>query len=269
MTLVKLNQVNLNYKVVGKGEAVIFLHGFTGSGMDWSNQMKVVKNKYRGIALDFRGHGKSEAPTKEKDYSIYLNGEDVYRLLNHLGIGRCCLVGHSMGGFTALQFALDHPEMVRGLVLVDTSSGEWDIIPGYAELRAKLDELARTKGLEAAFAYDAANNPIRIQRFQKQPEQREIARQKTINTSVYGYIYVPRSFGKWKPVTQRLGEIKVPTIIFRGEEDLGFVRASNILKESIKGAELVVVPEAYHNPHEESPAFFNEIFLKFLSAIKW
>ena len=155
MTLVKLNQVNLNYKVVGKGEAVIFLHGFTGSGMDWSNQMKVVKNKYRGIALDFRGHGKSEAPTKEKDYSIYLNGEDVYRLLNHLGIGRCCLVGHSMGGFTALQFALDHPEMVRGLVLVDTSSGEWDIIPGYAELRAKLDELARTKGLEAAFAYDA------------------------------------------------------------------------------------------------------------------
>jgi pimeloyl-ACP methyl ester carboxylesterase len=173
-----------------------------------------------------------------------------------------------MGGFTALQFVLDHPELVSGLVLVDTSSGEWDVIPGYAELRAKLDELARTEGLEAAFAYDAANNPVRVQRFQKQPEQYEIARRKTINTSVNGYIYVPRTFGKWLSVTSRLSEIKVPTIIFRGEDDLGFVKASNILKEFIKGAELVVVPKAYHNPHEEAPGFFNEYFSKFLSGLK-
>jgi pimeloyl-ACP methyl ester carboxylesterase len=268
MPQVQINRINLYYEAIGKGEAVLFLHGFTGSGQDWINQMKAVQNNYRGIVLDFRGHGKSEAPAEEKDYSIYLNGEDVYQLLNHLGIDRCCLVGHSMGGFTALQFALDHPELVRGLVLVDTSSGEWEVIPGYAELRAKLDELTRTEGLEAAFAYDADNNPVRIQRFQKQPEQREIARRKTIGTSVNGYIYVPRSFGKWQSVTSRLSEIKVPTLIFRGENDLSFVKASNVLKESIKGAELVVVPEAYHNPHEEDPAFFNEKFLKFISGLK-
>lgn len=268
MPQVQLNQVHLYYETVGAGKAVLFLHGFTGSGRDWAKQTKAVQNTYQGIALDFRGHGKSEAPAEEKDYSIYLNCEDVYHLLNHLGIDRCCLVGHSMGGFTALQFVLDHPELVSGLVLVDTSSGEWDVIPGYAELRAKLDELTRTEGLEAAFAYDAANNPVRVQRFQKQPEQREIARRKTINTSVNGYIYVPRTFGKWQSVTSRLSEIKVPTIIFRGEDDLGFVKASDILKESIQGAELVVVPEAYHNPHEEAPDFFNEYFLKFLSGLK-
>jgi pimeloyl-ACP methyl ester carboxylesterase len=265
---VQMNQINLYYETVGAGESVLFLHGFTGSDQDWVHQMRAIQNNYQGIALDFRGHGKSEAPDEEKDYSIVLNCEDVYHLLDHLRINRCCLVGHSMGGFTALQFALDHPERVRGLVLVDTSSGEWDVIPGYAELRAKLDELARTEGLEAAFAYDAANNPVRVQRFMKQPEQKEIARRKTIGTSVNGYIYVPRSFGKWQSVTSRLGEIQVPTLIFRGEDDLGFVRASNILKESIKGAELVVVPDAYHNPHEESPGFFNEKFLKFLSGLK-
>lgn len=268
MPQVQINQFNLNYEAVGVGKAVLFLHGFTGSGQDWANQMKAVRNNFRGITLDFRGHGKSEAPAEEKDYAIYLNGEDVYQLLNQLGIGRCCLVGHSMGGFTALQFALDHPELVRGLVLVDTSSGEWDVIPGYAELRAKLDQLARTEGLEAAFAYDAANNPVRVQRFQKQPEQREIARRKTLSTSVNGYIYVPRSFGQWQSVTSRLGEINAPTLIFRGENDLGFVKASNVLKESIKGAELVVVPEAYHNPHEEASDFFNEKFLEFLSGLK-
>jgi 2-succinyl-6-hydroxy-2,4-cyclohexadiene-1-carboxylate synthase len=268
MPRVLINQINLYYEAMGSGEAVLFLHGFTGSGQDWINQMKAVQNSYQGITLDFRGHGKSEAPAEEKDYSIYLNGEDVYQLLNHLGINRCCLVGHSMGGFTALQFTLDHPELVRGLVLVDTSSGEWDVIPGYAELRAKLDELARNEGLEAAFAFDAANNPVRIQRFQKQPEQREIARRKTLSTSVNGYIYAPRSFGKWQSVTSRLSEIKVPTLIIRGEEDLGFVKASDVLQKFIKGAELAVVPGAYHNPHEEAPGFVNEKFLKFLSRLK-
>ncbi|MEW6186569.1 MAG: alpha/beta hydrolase [Thermodesulfobacteriota bacterium] len=265
----KINGFELYYEDHGQGEAIVFLHGFTGSGQDWRYQLKALPGKYRGITLDFRGHGKSEAPEKEKDFSIYLNSEDVLGLLNHLSLDRCCLVGHSMGGFTALQFVLDHPERVSGLVLVDTSSGEWDTVPGYAELRAKLDELASTQGLEAAFAYDSANNPIRIQRFQRQPEQREINRRKTVGTSVNGYIYTPRSFGKWQSVTSRLGEIKVPTLIIRGEEDLGFVKSSEVLKTSINGAELIVVPGAYHNPHEEAPEIFNKVFMKFVSAISW
>lgn len=269
MTRVKVNNVILNYEDIGTGEAIVFLHGFTGSNKDWTNQMNAVKTNCRGIAIDFRGHGQSDAPSEEKDYSIYLNTEDLYQLLRHLEIKKCVLVGHSMGGFTALQFTLDHPFLVKGLVLVDTSSGEWDVVPGYAELRLKLDELARNEGLAAAFEYDANNNPVRIERFKGKPDQREIARQKTLSTAVDAYIYVPRSFGKWQPVTKRLNEIKVPTIIFRGEEDLGFIRASNILRDSISGANLVIVPGTYHNPHEESPVFFNDIFLKFLKGIKW
>lgn len=269
MAILKVNNVSLNFEQVGSGEAIIFLHGFTGSNEDWVNQMSAIKDLYRGIAIDLRGHGKSEAPTSENDYSIYLNSEDIYQLLSKLGIHRCCIVGHSMGGFTALQFILDHPNFVQGLVLVDTSSGEWDVVPGYTELRAKLKELAKKEGLDAAFTYDAANNPVRIERFAKQPEQREIARRKILNTSLDGYIYVPDSFGKWQPVTKRLNEIAIPTIIFRGEHDTGFIRASNILKESIKGAKLFVIQDAHHNPHEECPASFNDAFLKFLAEIKW
>ncbi|MBN1381300.1 MAG: alpha/beta fold hydrolase [Deltaproteobacteria bacterium] len=268
MTRININQVNLNYESAGQGDAIVFLHGFTGSHEDWRYQMAAVKDRFWGIALDLRGHGKSDAPTGEDDYSIYLNCEDVRGLLKELGISRCCLVGHSMGGFTAVQFAIDHPDMLWGLVLVDTSSGEWDTVPGYAELRAKLDDLARTQGLEAAFAYDAENNPVRIERFKVQPEQREISRRKTLSTAVDAYIYVPRSFGKWQSVTARLGEIKVPTIIFRGENDAGFVRPSDVMKEGIAGSELVVVPDAYHNPHEENQDYFNDYFLKFLSRIR-
>ena len=104
MPQIQINQVGLYYETVGAGEAVLFLHGFTGSGQDWANQMKAIQNKYQGIALDLRGHGKSAAPAEEKDYSIYLNCDDVYQLLNHLGIDRCCLVGHSMGGRYMTEF---------------------------------------------------------------------------------------------------------------------------------------------------------------------
>jgi 2-succinyl-6-hydroxy-2,4-cyclohexadiene-1-carboxylate synthase len=268
MPSIKINALNFYYESMGQGETIVFLHGFTGSHEDWRFQMAAVKDKYRAIALDLRGHGKTQAPTEEADYSIYLNCEDVRGLLAYLGIRRCCLVGHSMGGFTALQFAMENPEMLWGLVLVDTSSGEWDTVPGYAELRTKMDELARTKGLDAAFDYDAKNNPARMERFKKQPEQEEIARRKTLNTAVDAYVYVPRSFGKWQPVTGRLGEIKIPSIIFRGEHDAGFVRPCDILKSSIPGSTLVVVPGAYHNPHEESPEFFNDHFKAFLADIK-
>ncbi|MFC1532754.1 alpha/beta fold hydrolase [Thermodesulfobacteriota bacterium] len=267
MPLIKINQLSIYYESIGRGKAIVFLHGFTGSGKDWHHQMAAIGDSYRGIVLDLRGHGKSEAPDREEGYSIYLNCEDVRGLLAEHGIHQCCLVGHSMGGFTALQFALENPEMLCGLVLVDTSSGEWDTAPGYADLRAKLDELARTEGLEAAFEYDAENNPVRIDRFQKQPEQKEIARTKTLGTAIDAYVYVPRSFLKWQPVTKRLDEIKVPTIIFRGEHDTGFIRASNILKENIAGSKLIIVPDAYHNPHEEASGFFNEHLLAFLSRI--
>jgi len=264
-----VNEVSLHYEAAGSGEAVVFLHGYTGSAMDWAHQVSLLSRNFRIVALDFRGHGRSSDPDKEQDYSIPIFSNDVYELLKMLSIDACCLVGHSMGGFTALQFTLDHPDMVQGLVLVDTSSGEYDVAPGYAELRERLDVLAREEDLDAAFEYDAAHNPMRIERFRRHPEQRAIARHKVLNTSVNGYIYVARSFGKWQPVTERLGEIHAPTLIFWGEEDAPFLRPSRLLNESIKGSKLVVVPGAGHSPHEDVPDLFNRELETFIKSVVW
>lgn len=262
-----INGVSLHYEEAGSGEAVVFLHGYTGSAMDWAHQISLLAKDYRIVALDFRGHGRSSDPEGEQDYSIPIFSNDLYELLKMLSLGACCLVGHSMGGFTALQFTLDHPDMVRALVLVDTSSGDYDVAPGYADLRKRLDELAFEEGLDAAFEYDAAHNPVRIERFRRHPEQREIARRKVLNTSVNGYVYVARSFGKWKPVTDRLKEIHAPTLIFWGEEDTPFLRSSRLLNESIEGSKLVVVPGAGHSPHEEAPDLFNRELRAFIERV--
>jgi len=236
MAKVQVNNVTLHYEVSGRGPVVVFLHGFTGSHNDWRQQVAAIADRFQTIALDLRGHGQSEAPKSENGYSIYHNSADLLGLLNHLAIDRCCLVGHSMGGFTALQFALDHPERLWGLVLVDTSSGEWDVEPGYVELRERLAEIALTEGLEAAFAYDVTHNPVWIERFKVDPAHREVVHRKTLATSPEAYAYVPKSFAAWKAVTDRLGEITVPTLIFRGENDTGFIRPVTILKERIPQA---------------------------------
>lgn len=269
MPIANINGVDLNYEVSGQGPAVVFLHGYTGSTQDWANQIRVLSPQYQVIALDHRGHGKSAAPSQEEDYSVEILANDTFGLLNMLGITKCCLGGHSLGGFTTLQFAVEHQDMLAGLVLVDTSSGQFGRDTNDAQLRQKLDQLARTQGMGAAFEYDVANNPMRVERFQKHPEQREIARQKVLQTSVDGYIYMSRSISKWQPLTERLSEIKVPTLIFWGDEDLPFEEPSRIMNEGIADSELVKISGVGHNPHEEAPDVFNKALLRFLGKIKW
>ncbi len=267
MPEVCVDNVRLFYHRKGNGYAVVFLHGYTGSSDDFVYQIPVVSEQFQTICMDHRGHGKSEAPDREDAYTIDIFSEDVYAVLRELKIEKCCLIGHSMGGFIALQFVLDHPDMVKALVLLDTSSGEWDIAPGYLAHRQKLDELAQTKGLEAAFEYDAENNPQRIERFHNHPEQREIAKQRVMNTSIAGYVYTARSFKKWTPVTSRLHEITVPTLIFLGEEDVPFYRPTQVLRESILNVWYVMVPMAGHCPQEDAPDFVNEHLMNFLSQV--
>ncbi|MFC1864397.1 alpha/beta fold hydrolase [Chloroflexota bacterium] len=269
MPIANINGVNLNYDSVGQGEAIVLIHGYTGSSQDWTSQIKVLSPKYKVIALDIRGHGKSAAPPREDEYSIEIFVNDTFSLLQMLNIKKCCLVGHSLGGFIALQFALEHQDMLAALVLVGTSGGQITRAPNYDELRQKLSELARSQGMEAAFEYDAANNPMRVERFQKHPELREITRQKMLATSVDGYVYIANAMGKREPVTSRLPEIKVPTVIYWGDEDLAMADSVQTLKDGIAGSELITVHEVGHSPHEESPDLFNNILLEFLGRINW
>jgi pimeloyl-ACP methyl ester carboxylesterase len=269
MSRANINGVDLNYEIRGQGKAVVFLHGYTGSSQDWANQIAALGWMYKVVALDLRGHGKSAAPSREEEYSVQIFTDDVFALLRMLNIKQCCLVGHSLGGFIALQFALEHPGMLAALVLVDTSSGEFARDPNYAELRQRLDELARSQSMEAAFEYDAANNPQRVERFQKHPELREITRQKMLMTSVDGFIHAAKAIQKWQAVTSRLAEIGVPALIYWGDEDLPFTDAVQILKGGIADSELVTVKGVGHSPHEESPDFFNDTLLKFLGRINW
>jgi pimeloyl-ACP methyl ester carboxylesterase len=99
------------------GLPVVFIHGFGGTGLDWLGQLDHVRRSRRGIALDLRGHGESDAPADPADYEVDAIAEDVAALMDELELDRVVLVGHSLGGAVSIAYAGAHPERVAGLVL--------------------------------------------------------------------------------------------------------------------------------------------------------
>jgi pimeloyl-ACP methyl ester carboxylesterase len=103
----------------GKGEpAVVLVHSLAGTARQWSEQLRHLRQSRRAVALDFRGHGRSDPPNNG-DYTIAGMAADIAATADSLGLDRFVLVGHSMGGGAALTYAGIHPERVLGLMLID------------------------------------------------------------------------------------------------------------------------------------------------------
>lgn len=119
----QLARVRQHYYERGHGpERVVFVHGFQASGRIWQLvQEALPEDRYHTIAPDNRGAGTTDAPPEESDYGIGPFASDLYELVTQLGWRDFTLVGHSLGGATVAQFAVDHPELLKGLVLLDPS----------------------------------------------------------------------------------------------------------------------------------------------------
>ena len=120
MPKIRVNGVNIYYEISGQGPALVLLHGWTENHNFWKFQIPDFSKDYKVVAIDLRGHGKSDKP--ETKYSIQKFADNLYHVLNGLGIDGAIIAGHSMGGMTALVFCLTHPEKVKALILVNTTS---------------------------------------------------------------------------------------------------------------------------------------------------
>jgi pimeloyl-ACP methyl ester carboxylesterase len=114
------------------GLPVVFVHSLAGNSTQWSKQLEHLRRTRRAVALDLRGHGRSEPP-KDGDYTIAAMAGDIAAVVDTLGLDRFVLVGHSMGGGVALTYAGAHPDRVAGLVLVDPIGDGKQIPPAEAK----------------------------------------------------------------------------------------------------------------------------------------
>ena len=138
--------VKIRYVVEGKGEPVVLIHGFTSSiEAGWGNLIKPLAADYQVIALDCRGHGKSDKPLDPKKYGKEMS-EDVVRLMDHLHIKRAHIVGYSMGAFITYNLLFAHPERCLTVTL---GAGGGLAQPGTADIATALaDSLEKNKSME-------------------------------------------------------------------------------------------------------------------------
>ena len=257
-----LGDVQLFVDDRGSGEpALVLVHGYTGSSLDWADSHDVLAADRRVVAFDHRGHGQS---SHAAEYSIDLLTADFLGLLDALGLDQIDLLGHSMGGVVALQAVLGHPERVRSLILMDTSAEPFGDL---GESLAAVVEIGRAQGMPAVLALGRELIASTLQGDDARVQElfgRIEAKYATLDVEAFDALGTELS--RYPSVVGRLGEIACPTTVFVGEND--FLRAvADVLADGVPGAELVVFEGCGHSPQEDDPAAWQAAVLAHLSRV--
>ena len=264
MPFAHANGLQLHYREAGDGFPIVLVHGYTGNSRNWALTIPALRQRFRTISVDLRGHGHSDKPARPQDYTLESLAGDVHALVRHLGLRECYLAGHSMGGYVAQHLALREPEPFRALVLVDTAAEAPDGMR--TQERARLEEIARTQGMEAVFEERLRIDPQAAQ-LRAQPQFLEKWREQFLLTSVEAYLYCASQAMGHKPLLDELPAIKIPTLIICGENDEPFLGPSRRIHERIPSSQLEIIAGAGHGPQMEKPAEFNRLLTEFLAKV--
>lgn len=259
---VNANGIRIAYTDDGPagGPPLVMSHSLSASGAMWEPQLAALTDKYRVIRIDTRGHGQTEAPAG--GYTLDQLADDLLGVMDALGIARAHYCGLSMGGMIGQTMALKAPERLLTLVLCDTSSG----YPAEAQsMWAERVEAARANGL--APSLDATIDRWFSPGFaEAAPDVIDGVKQMIMATPVDGYCGCAMAISQLA-LTDRLGEINIPTLVIVGEDDQGTpVSMAETIRDGIPGAQLVVLPVARHLANMEDVAGFNKALRDFLDA---
>jgi pimeloyl-ACP methyl ester carboxylesterase len=258
--------ISIAYRTAGQGFPIVFVHGFTGNLRNWALTAPVVARAYRTISLDLRGHGESGASQRPDAYRLSALAEDVFELLRLLEVDSCVLVGHSMGGMVAQEFALAHQHLLRGLVLVDTSP-----YPGSRSLgtlsRDEVEAILREGGMEAVFERVTRRGPLSNPALRDDPAAVEVWRREFLKTSPHAYLHAAQAMRDRRNLVDLLSEVRVPALVICGERDEPFVQPSRDLDAHLPDSRLSFIAGAGHSPQIERPEAFNAVLLEFLRGL--
>lgn len=256
-----LTDAELFYAEEGEGEPLIFLHGNFNDHRIWSRQVPYFKDRFRVIRYGLRGYGQSSTP-----HNPFSHAEDLRALMEHLGLEKAHLVGSSMGGAVAIDFALAHPAQVLSLILAAPSVNgvhyprkmTWKGIQNYIFVRirghqAAIESFVRDRFWEYVFPADS------------KAEARQF---------VLDNVRDPRNFCR-TPVKYlksgsasslaRTHELTLPALILIGDKDHAFnIRTAELLETQMKSASKITLPDCGHLPFVEHPSAFNERVMRFL-----
>lgn len=268
MARVEVNGLHLNVEVMGDGFPLMALHGFTGSAATW-RPFAASWPRHRIIAVDLIGHGASDAPADESRYTMAHCTADLAALLDALDVERAALLGYSMGGRVALQFALAAPERIAALVLESAS-------PGIDDAGDRTTRVAADRALADGIERDGIK--VFVDRWEALPmwatqaalpePVRQRLRAQRLHNSTAGLANSLRGMGAGaqEPVLNRLGELRMPVLLIAGEEDAKYRQLAHDMRERIRDAHINIAEGAGHAAHLERPAAFAPLVKEFLTT---
>jgi pimeloyl-ACP methyl ester carboxylesterase len=232
----------VHYEVLGRGPAIVFVHGWVGSWRYWVPSMQALSSRYRTYALDLWGFG--DSAKRAERYTLEAQTALLPRFLDQLGIAKAAFVGHALGGAVALRFAVERPEMVSRLMLVSAP------VIG-AAISARLAAGAGPGLLDWLLGRDLAGEQLSVEAGKADAPALEESLRALSGGDLRGH----------------LGEVRVPCLLVHGERDDA---VSPPLDGWFAGSEAVfhriLLEESRHFPMLEEAAKFNRLLLDFLES---
>jgi len=273
---VEINGMDIHFKKMGQGAPVfLLLHGFVASLYSWHAVIDQISQLGTVIAFDRPGFGLSEHPITwqgQNPYSSEAQVELVIKLLDHFGVQQAILVGNSAGGTVSLQVALEHPERVSTLILVDPAVYHGGGVPQWVQPILGTPQMRHLGPLIARQILKRGRDLIKLSWHNPA----------LLPTDMLEYYQKPFQVENWDralweftlanqatDLSERLDELTIPVLVITGDDDRIVPTKHSIrLAGEIPNASLVVIDDAGHLPHEEQPQVFMEAVTSYLKKIR-
>jgi pimeloyl-ACP methyl ester carboxylesterase len=259
--------VRIYYEEHGSGQPVLLAYGIGGNAGMWEPNIEALSAAHRLILWEPRGHARSDSPENPQSVTFAHWVSDLYDLMDHLGLGHAVVGGLSLGAGIATRFTLNHPERVRALIIVDSSSASGlPLGVDNVVLRAKSIEVTLKGGMDAMAEFAIASNPNVAGRLKLDPGARKEVFDYYRMLTPIGYANALRALLQMDYITDRLSEITVPTLLVCGDEDpsLGPMRE---IQKRIPHARFALLSLAGHFANRDRPDAFNRAVVEFLNGL--
>jgi pimeloyl-ACP methyl ester carboxylesterase len=245
--------VDIYYEVHGSGPPVLLTHGYSSSSHMWEGQVGPFSKDYQLITWDMRGHGKTDYPADQGEYTEAATVADMAAILDAVGAKRAVIGGLSLGGYMSLAFHLAHPERTQALLIIDTGPGYKSDEPraGWNVTAIRRAERFEADGLPAPGAGGA--------------ETRAAPHRDATGLAKAARGMLTQHDAR---VISSLPTIGVPSLVVVGANDTPFLNASDYMAVKIPGSKKVVIPDAGHAANIDQPAAFNAAVLGFLGDLQ-
>jgi len=263
-----INGAQICYEIAGQGKPFVMIHAGVADSRQWNNEFPHFAKRFRALRYDLRGYGKSEPVEGE-----FSHLQDLTGLLNYLHLDQpLILMGCSMGGGLAMDFALMNPSKVRALIMVDSGPSGLELdTPGPDELFAEAEkaytagDLDRVAELETQIWFDGMGRTS--------AQVIQAMRQLAYEMNRIALSHEAKGLGKRnpnsdRPAAEHLSELDMPVLVIVGAQDIPYMSAAaDYMVDKIPYARKVVIENAAHLPNMDHPGKFQQVVAEFLDGV--